>query len=331
MATATDFGQTEALFVTRRRTGYVWDVLRRLRRNRAATVSGIFILLLILVAVLADVIATHDVSESFFAPIAEDASDDPLAARETGKFATPTWDHLFGTDQLARDIFSRTVTGLRISMGAAFFAVVVVSVIGVAVGTLAVSGPTWVDSLLMRVTDIAYAFPDLLLIILLSAAFGGSIFGLGSILGISSQILLLFFAIAITAWPTTARLVRGQLLSIREMEYTTAARSIGASPLRVATRHMIPNAMGPVIVEATFLVPRAIIAEATLSFIGLGVRPPTPSLGLLINDHFSFVGVQWVALLIPTLILATLFLAFQFFGDGLRDAMDPRTEKAQGA
>jgi ABC-type dipeptide/oligopeptide/nickel transport system permease subunit len=183
----------------------------------------------------------------------------------------------------------------------------------------------------MRATDIAFAFPDLLLIILLSAAFGGSLFGLASIAGVDSQIWLLFFAISITAWPTTARLVRGQLLSIREMEYAVAARSIGASPMRVAWRHLMPNAMGPVIVEATFLVPRAIIAEATLSFIGLGVRPPTPSLGLLINDHFSFVGIQWTALLIPTLLLALLFLAFQFFGDGLRDAMDPRTEKAQGA
>ena len=313
-----------------RRSGYLWDVGRRLRRNRAATASLVFIVALVLVAILADVIAPHDISTQFLGEVTEDFGD-PLAPRDTGKFEQPSRDHLFGTDQLARDIFSRTVVGLRISLGAAFFAVVVVSIIGMTVGTVAAAGPKWADALLMRATDIAFAFPDLLLIILLSSALGDTIFGLRTILGIQADVLLLFFAIAITAWATTARLVRGQLLTIREMEYATAARAIGASPARVAWRHLLPNAMGPVIVEATFLVPRAIIAEATLSFLGIGVKAPTPSLGLLINDHFRFVGIQWTALLIPTLLLALLFLAFQFFGDGLRDAMDPRSEKAQGA
>ncbi len=329
MTSVAEVSTVESPF-TARRSGYLWDVGRRLRRNRAATVSLVFITALVLVAILADVIAPHDISEQFLGEVTEDFGD-TLAARDTGKFERPSGDHLFGTDQLARDIFSRTVVGLRISLGAAFFAVVIVSIIGLSVGTLAAAGPQWADALLMRATDIAFAFPDLLLIILLSSALGGTIFGLRSIVGIQADVLLLFFAISITAWATTARLVRGQLLTIREMEYATAARAIGASPTRVAWRHLMPNAMGPVIVEATFLVPRAIIAEATLSFLGIGVKPPTPSLGLLINDHFGFVGIQWIALLIPTLLLALLFLAFQFFGDGLRDAMDPRTEKAQGA
>ncbi|MDA1147824.1 MAG: ABC transporter permease [Chloroflexi bacterium] len=129
-----------------------------------------------------------------------------------------------------------------------------------------------------------------------------------------------------TAWPTMARLVRGQLLSIRETEYTTAAIALGATKTRIAIRHWLPNAMGPVIVEATFLVPRAIFAEAALSFIGVGVSPPTPSLGLLINDHFRFVGITWSGLFFPTMLLAILFIAFSFFGDGLRDALDPRSK-----
>lgn len=312
-----------------RRTGYAFDVLRRLRRHPPAVVSLGVIIVFILVAIFADVIAPHDPSEQFLSEATGATAGDPLAERDSGKYEALTWDHPFGTDRLGRDIFSRTVFGLRISLGAAFFAIVVVTTLGIAVGALAAAGPRWLDNVMMRLTDIAYAFPDLLLIILISAALGGSIFGLREILGISSQVLLLFFAIAITAWPTTARLVRGQLLVIREMEYTVAARAIGASPWRVALRHALPNALGPVIVNATFLVPLAITAEATLSYIGLGVQPPTPSLGILIRDHLQFVREQWSALAIPTGLLVILFLAFNFLGDGLRDAMDPRSAKGQ--
>ncbi len=321
-------GVAVPLALERERRGLFWDAFRRLRRNRAAMISLGVIILLVLVTIFADVIAPNDPSEQFLESGAGIDPANPLAERATGKFETPSLDHLFGTDQLARDIFSRTVFGLRISLGAAFFAIVVVTVAGILVGTLAATGPHFLDDVLMRFTDVTYAFPDLLLIILLRSAFGNQLFGLDSIAGIDTSVLLLFFAISVSAWPTTARLVRGQLLSIREKDYTVAARSVGASPTRVAVRHMLPNAMGPVIVEATFLVPRAILAEATLSFIGFGVPPPAPSLGRLISDHFGFVLVQWTALAIPCILLATLFMAFQFFGDGLRDALDPRTRRA---
>lgn len=314
------------IFAKDERRGFLWDAYHRMRHNRTAMISLAIILLIILVAVFADLIAPDDPSEQFLKASTADP-DNPLAARDTGKFEGPSWRHLFGTDQLARDIFSRTVFGLRISLGAAFFAVIVVITLGMLVGTLAATGPRVIDDVLMRLTDVTYAFPDLLLIILMRAAFGDSIFGVDSIVGIDMSVLLLFFAISIVAWPTTARLVRGQLLSIREKDYAVAARSIGASPLRVAFRHMLPNALSPVIVEATFLVPRAILAEATLSFIGFGVPPPAPSLGRLINDHFGFVLLQWPALAIPCAILAILFIAFQFFGDGLRDALDPRSAR----
>lgn len=314
-----------AVKASTRRTGPGSDAYRRLRESRAATVSIVFIIGVILVAIFADLIATHDISEQFLKSTG--AIADPLAQRSTGKFEGPSLDHLFGTDQLARDIFSRTVVGLRISLGAAFFAILIASTIGLLVGSLAATGGRFMDDLMMRATDIAYAFPDLLLIILLRSAFGNEIFGRKSVLGMDASVLLLFFAISITAWPTMARLVRGQMLAIREQEYAMAARAIGCSPRRVAFRHMLPNTVSPVIVEATFLVPRAIFAEAALSFIGLGVAPPTPSLGTLISDHFGFIALQWTALAIPTALLALIFLAFQSFGDGIRDALDPRTSR----
>ncbi len=304
--------------------GMAW---RRLRKNRLATISGFVILGFVLVAVFAEVIAPHDPYEQFFNRTEASSEPDPLGRVSNGKFEGPSIDHPFGTDELARDIFSRTLIGLRISLGAAFFAIVVVTTIGVTIGLLSASGPRWVDDLLMRATDIAYAFPDLLFIILLRAAFGDSLFGMSSIAGIDTSLLLLFLAISLTAWPTVARLVRGQVLSLREMEFSTAARALGAKRSRIAVRHWLPNAAGPVIVEATFLVPRAIFAEAALSFIGLGPPPPTPSLGLLISSHYSFVTVQWTALAFPVLMLGILFVVFQFFGDGLRDALDPRSSR----
>lgn len=305
--------------------GFWGQAWARLRKDRIALIAGGVVLVLVLTAIFADLIAPYGTSQQFLKS-AVGQTTDPLAQRATGKYEGPSLDHVFGTDQLARDVFSRTVVGLRISLSAAFVAVVVVTVIGMTIGVVAAAGARWVDDLLMRATDIAYSFPDLLLIILLRAAFGDSLFGIRQILGLDTSVLLLFLAISLTAWPTMARLVRGQLLSIREMEFSMAAVAIGATRTRVAVRHWLPNAMGPVIVEATFLVPRAIFAEAALSFIGLGVPPPNPSLGVLINDHFRFVLIQWAPLAFPATVLALLFIAFQFFGDGLRDALDPRSK-----
>lgn len=302
--------------------------LRLLLRRPAAAAAGVVILLLVVLAAGADLVAPYGPYEQFLrtdAASVEGAEGvpDPLAPRVSGKFLPPSADHPFGTDELARDILSRTLFGLRISLATAFLAFIAVTCIGVTVGMLAAAGPRWADRLLMQVTDVTYAFPDLLLIILLRAAFGDELLGLRRIAGIDIGIVLLFLAIALTAWPTMARLVRAQVLSLREQEFSAAAVALGASPARVAVRHWLPNASGPVIVEATFIVPRAIFAEAALSFIGIGIAPPVPSLGTLIASHFTFVAVQWTALAIPTALLVLLFLAFQLLGDGLRDALDP--------
>lgn len=311
-----------------RREGLFWDAARRMRRNRMAVISLGVLIVLSLTAAFADVMAPYSPSEQFFASATGTTGGDPLVPRSTGKYEAPSAEHVFGTDHLARDIFSRTVIGLRISLSAALFGIVVVTVLGVGIGTVAATGPRFADDVLMRVTDVAYAFPDLLLMILLRSAFGNSIFGVSSVLGVDASTLLLFLAISLTAWPTIARLVRGQLLSIREQEFATAAVCIGASPRRLAFRHLLPNALSSVIVEVTFLVPRLIFAEAALSFIGIGIAPPTPSLGILISDHFRFVLISWTALAIPCAVLGTLFLSFQFLGDGLRDALDPRARQA---
>lgn len=299
----------------------------RFRRNRTALGGAAVLALLVVVAVLAPVLMTHDPTRQYLAA-PTGVILDPMAPRETGKFLPPSAEHLFGTDQLARDIYSRTLQGLRVSLMAAAFAILVAGAIGIAVGVVAASGPAWLDALLMRTTDLAYALPDLLLIILLRAAMGETLFGQRQVLGMEAGVWLLFLAIGFTGWPTMARLVRGQLLAVRETEFSLAAVSLGASRSRIAVRHWLPHAAGPVIVEATFMAPRAIFAEAALSFIGLGVTPPGASLGVLVNDHFQFVMVRWTALAIPTAVLAALFLCTQYVGDGLRDAFDPRSARS---
>ena len=261
------------------------------------------------------------------AKLTTDATRDPLAQRDTGKFEAPTRAHPLGTDHLARDVFSRTLHGLRISMLTAVVTMIAVAVLGVGVGLLAASGPRWLDALLMRGTDVAFAFPDLLLAILLRAALGErtSILGARSLLGVEADAWLVFVAVSATAWPALARVTRVLLLSLREREFSLAATALGASRWRVALRHWLPNAVAPLLVQITFIAPRAIFAEATLSFIGVGIRPPTPSLGVLIADHFGFVMVQWTALAVPVALLAVIFLAFQLAADGLRVALDPRS------
>lgn len=306
------------------RGGGAW---RRFRRHRLALVAAAALALAALVALLAGTLAPYPPSEQFLH--SGGAALDPLAARASGKFEAPSAAHLLGTDQLARDILSRTLLALRISLLAAAVAVIAVTAIGVTVGLVAASGPRWLDDLLMRATDVAYAFPELLLAILLRAALGerGTLLGMHSLLGVEASAWLLFAAIALSGWPTMARLMRGQLLALREREFTTAAVALGASRRRIALRHWLPNAAGPVIVEAAFVAPRAIFAEATLSFIGIGVTPPTPSLGVLIADHFGFVTLQWTALAVPVALLALLFLAFQLLGDGLLAVLDPRAAR----
>ncbi len=234
----------------------------------------------------------------------------------------PSWAHFFGTDSLGRDNWARVLEGTLISLQVGLGVQAVVLIIGIIIGGSAALGGRVMDNLMMRITDIAYAFPDLLAIILLRAVFAER--DLPLIGHDASQRLLVIFAIAFVGWVTVARLIRGQMLSLKERDFVIAARASGASELRIVLQHMLPNTLGPVIVAVVFGIPLAIFAEAVLAFIGIGLSPPTASLGTLVQEGYSFIEVNRWIVIFPAATIALLMLCFTFLGDGLRDALDPR-------
>ncbi len=277
------------------RRGLWGDAFRRLIKNRFALAGLAVVGALIVVAIFAPLVARYE----------------PTAQDYKHTIEGPSSEHWFGTDKLGRDLYARIVYGTRISLSVGIFTQTVAVLVGMLVGCAAGLGGHRIDNLMMRFTDIAYAFPDLLLIILIVNAFGTSY-------------LTIFLAIALVSWSTIARLVRGQMLALKEREYVLAARALGASPVRVVFRHMLPNTLGPVIVVAAFGIPSAIFAEAVLSFIGLGLQPPTPSWGTLILDGYRAIHNEPALAFFPALTIALLMMSFTFIGDGLRDALDPR-------
>jgi oligopeptide transport system permease protein len=232
--------------------------------------------------------------------------------------------HALGTDELGRDLLSRLMDGARISMSVALVVQAVVLLIGIPVGAAAAWFGGRIDSILMRITDIVYAYPDLLFIILLGVAFRETFFGRAL-----DGLLLVFVAIGLTSWVTMARLVRGQLLSLKETEFVEAARAIGVSDRRIVTRHLLPNALGPIIVAVTLGIPAAILAEATLAFIGIGVQAPRASWGSLVADGQSYIRSFPHLVLFPAIAIAVALISFTFLGDGLRDALDPKLKGKQ--
>jgi oligopeptide transport system permease protein len=232
--------------------------------------------------------------------------------------------HILGTDQLGRDLLSRLMDGARISMSVAIVVQIVVLLIGVPIGAIAGWFGGRIDNLLMRFTDVMYAFPDLLFIILLSVAFRETPFGKAM-----DGLLVVFVAIGLTIWVTVARLVRGQLLALKETEYVEAARAIGVSDAKIVTRHLLPNGIGPVIVAVTLGIPSAILAESTLAYIGIGVKAPRASWGSLIADGQRLIRSDPHLVLFPGVFIAVALISFTFLGDGLRDALDPKLKGKQ--
>ncbi|MEO8538829.1 MAG: ABC transporter permease [bacterium] len=298
----------------------LWGLaFQRLRRNKLAVVAGVVLFLVIAIATLAgilDVVGRYRPSEQQYTEIL------------TG----PTSAHWLGTDNLGRDGWARVWAGTRISLKIGIGTQVVVLCFGIAVGAGAALGGRTTDAVLMRFTDLMYAFPDLLAIILMRAVLSQRdwpIIGSGDpqIPGLPGSLLQVIVAISFVSWVTLARLVRGQMLGLKDAEYVIAAQSMGASTRRIVFSHMLPNTLGPVIVAVTFGVPTAIFAEAFLGFIGFGLPPPTASLGTLVAEGQQFVRVNEWMVVVPSVAIAILMLCFTFLGDGLRDALDPRTRR----
>ena len=272
----------------------LWSyALIRLRRNRLAVAGGIVILIVVLGAVFAPFITAYAFDQQNLNAILEG----------------PSSAHLFGTDELGRDVFSRLLYGARTSLAVGIFTQLIVLIIGLPIGAFSGYAGGRIDNIMMRFVDVMYAFPDILLIILLRAVLGGSIY-------------MIFLAIGLVAWVNIARLVRGQILSLKQRDFITAARAMGGTSRYITLRHLLPNSLGPVIVAVTFNVPRAIFAEAALSYIGIGVKPPTPSWGELLHQAQQFRWAWWL-ILYPSLALFVVMLLGIFVGEGVRDAFDP--------
>jgi oligopeptide transport system permease protein len=311
-ASTTQDRSAELNVITRKQRSLWGDALYRLMRNRAAVGGLIVIAFAFLVAIFAPVLAPFSPLE-FNQPIASQ-----MEPQWTGSKYTDS-RFLLGTDFLGRDILSRLIYASRISMVVGFIPTAIVFFLGVTVGMLAGFFGGWLDQLLMRFTDIIYAFPDFLFLIIIVAAFRNSPFG-----RVMDGLLLIFVAIAIVGWVGVARLTRGQVLSLKEREFVEAARAVGARPQRIMLKHLFPNALAVLIVTAAFSVPSAILGEATLSFLGLGIIPPTPSWGQMIHEGFPLFSANPWAVLLPGICISVVMLAFTFVGDGLRDALDPR-------
>ncbi|MDI6712020.1 MAG: ABC transporter permease [Anaerosomatales bacterium] len=276
------------------------DAWRRLRRNKLAMAGLVWVLLMIVVAVSADLWVPQRYGDPEYIDTTTVSQRMLLA---------PSSAHPFGTDRLGRDIFARVVYGSRISLAVGVIAVSIEVVIGLILGALAAYyGKLW-DSIIMRIADVFLAFPYILFAIALIAVLG-------------KGFMNVFIAIGILGWPSIARVFRGSILSVKENEYVDAARALGASDLRIMARHIMPNSIAPIIVYGTMSIGGAILTEAALSFLGMGVQPPTPSWGLMLSEARAFMFTAPWIMIYPGFAILTTVLAFVLLGDGLRDALD---------
>lgn len=300
------------------------DAWHRLSRNRAAVAGIVVIVFFALVAIFAPLIAPLN----------------PTIQTSNNSLRMPSWVHIddarrtgnpnnfLGTDAIGRDLYSQLIYGARVSLIVGFIPQVMILIIGVTLGLIAGFAGGRTDNLLMRFTDIIYAFPDTLFVITLATAFRETWLGQAF-----NGLLLIFISFSIITWTGMARLVRGQVLSLKEKEFIEAARAIGVPTPTILFRHILPNSLAPIIVAVTFGIPGAIIGEAVLTFIGVGMRPSTnpnnpfpTSWGSMLLDGYSNINSTPYMLLFPVICVGLLTMAFTFLGDGLRDALDPRDQ-----
>jgi ABC-type dipeptide/oligopeptide/nickel transport system permease subunit len=274
------------------------EVWARLWRDTRARIGLIVVVLLLLAAILAPVLARHD----------------PVRVDLLRQFMPPSTEHWMGTDVQGRDVWARLVYGARISLAVGLISQSIALAIGLTLGLIAGYYGRWIDDLVMRLADITLAFPTLLLLIAMVAA-------------LQPSLLVVFVTVGIVGWAGMARLVRGQVLVVRQLEYVHAARALGMPDRRIITRHVLPNVIAPVVIATTLGMAGAIMAEAALSFLGLGVQPPTPSWGAMIADGRDLSQLRsspWTSLF-PGLAIGVTVLGFNLLGDALRDALDPRS------
>jgi peptide/nickel transport system permease protein len=272
-------------------------VWRRMRRNRLALFGAVIVLGMFALALIAPLVGR-----------------DPGAIDISSRLQPPCWDYPLGTDDLGRDVFSRILYGARISLLVGFVAVGIATFIGIVLGALAGYYDRWVDSFIMRFVDIMFCFPSFFLILAVIAFLEPSIWNIMVIIGL-------------TGWMGVARLVRAEFLSLRERDFVQAARALGASDVRVIFRHILPNALSPILVSATLGVAGAILTESALSFLGIGVQPPTPSWGNMLIAGKQTLGTAWWLSAFPGLAILITVLGYNLLGEGIRDALDPRLKE----
>lgn len=276
-------------------SSYYKDSFKRFRKNKAAMLCLAVIFLLILVAIFAQIVAPFDPDYQDYASV----------------LAQPSAKHLFGADEYGRDILSRIIYGTRVSLSIGIFAQLLASVIGITLGAVAGYFGGIVDSVISRIMEIFSAFPDL-------------IFAMAIMTFMGKSVLNLYIALGLLTWVRTARMIRGSVIQLKEKEYVEASRASGGTSFRIIVKHLIPNCLSTIIVLVTLGIPNAIMYEASLSFLGLGIQPPTPSWGNMISAAQAVIGFLPIYSIMPGVAIMITVIAFNIFGDGLRDALDPK-------
>ncbi len=312
------------------------DGVKRLYKNKVAFVSFIVIVLIALSSIILPVFWPYsyenqlgvqpgspvDASYNNLKPFEYGRTE--LAQKEAGEKIFP---HIFGTDAAGRDYFIRVIYGTRVSLAVGLFASIIVLIIGTLIGSISGYFGGKVDLIIMRIVDIIYSLPDMLMVILLSAVFKMTLTPViaGTVLeSIGANIISLFIVFALLYWVSMSRLIRGQILSLREQEYVLSAKATGANGKWIITKHLIPNCISVVIISAALQIPSAIFTESYLSFLGLGVNAPMPSLGSLASEALNGISSYPYRLVIPAVVISLIVLSLNLFGDGLRDAFDPK-------